>query len=81
MNSKKIVILSRCKSVERKRDNYYYNFPMKGAYCGVMIRSVKVRVDEYKDIIPGKDYILAVNLLEVRDKNILCKLVKYKIIE
>ena len=78
MNSKKIVILSRCQSVERMKGRYYYNFPMKGAYCGEIICSISVRVDRYKDIVPGKDYILAVDLLEVSDANILCRLVKFK---
>ncbi len=81
MISKQIILMSRCKSIKRLDKGILYSFPLRGAFKGQIIKGVNVIAESSKNIEPGKDYILGVELIEVCDANIICRLVKFKRID
>lgn len=79
--SKLFIALCRCRKIIHLSGGMVANFPFRGVFAGKRVEMLQVHVKKVDNIQAGKDYLLALDLIQQLDQHIICKLVRFKPLE
>jgi hypothetical protein len=72
-----VILVTRCVSCNQEQSSFLFEFHFKGFLKGNKVERVKIEVPE-RIFTLKEDYLIAVNVLEIKKGTLVGSLLKYK---
>ncbi len=78
--NKHFIALCQCQKVVCSEKGRKAFFRFSGFVSGIKISLLEIHLSETDNIETGKDYLMALELIRLLDENIICRIMKYRML-